>query len=1274
MTPRPLSIFAASRTSRSRRSRRPASLRLASVAVIGLAVSSGTLAGPGAAAATPPGAPPPVTAATGPSSSHTVTLVSGDVVTLTTDAQGRTTTDVRRSPGAVGGVHTQTVGKDIYVIPDTALPLLAADRIDRALFNVTGLIAQGYDDAHVSAVPVIAQFANRSKIATDPLPGSRTTRTLESIGAGALDADKATAAAFWKALTGGSDPAKGAVVAPSPLGGGISKLWLDGVVRPALAETNAQIKAPAAWAKGATGAGVTVAILDSGIDQTHPDFAGQIAVTRSFMPDGDVLDYLGHGTHTASTIAGTGAASGGKQKAVAFGAHLAVGKVFGNDDGGHASWAIDGMEWASSVAPIVSMSLYYGVQDDGTGLMDQAVNDLSAEHGTLFVIAAGNFGAEGITSPGGADAAVTVGSVDSANHPSSFSGTGPRAGDGALKPDLVAPGENVLAARSASLSPGPPYIRESGTSMSTPQVAGTAALILQKHPTWKGPQLKAALLSGTKILAGASAYQVGAGLLDVPAATFPTIVASGPLSYGIVSFPQSASVPSSRTVTYTNLTSAAVALDLATQVTDGHGTPAPAGVFRLSATHITVPAKGVKTVSMTADARHGIAGASYTGTLNARQSGVLVAHSAVGVALESAHYALTLKATGRQGQAAHTFATVYRYGEQLASTVAVGGTTTLRVEAGTYAITTWMDVSGPGGPGTSGVAFLGSPHLVIAGDTTVTLDARAATQIEAHTPRPTDDSVPSVAWFHDSGLGGIYASFEEYYYGDHALGGFFAAPTGPVPGGRFEFRIEWRRTAPTLALSITGLYAAVLHPLAWAGTPGVDGRITTRGVYAGHGRVRDFAPLHLAGQVAIVTRDTAATPSDQASAAAAAGATMLIIVNDRPGRFWTSVDTAIPVASLTKDEGDALVAAAGDGGVPLLAVGTASPPYVYDLVDRHTGSIPADLVYAPSAADLATVEERFVSGSPGTMWHERTWCYVWVFFECSGSHEVVSVPSARTEYVSAQPGTEWWSELNMMVTGLEQINGPTMHAAGEATVRTWFGPVTRPRSGPGNYRSGSIVWLARRSGNSMYLNLAPASSGDQGVTGTVATGSVDDVAMHEQTALFVGSTLINSAPYPSLSADVPASDGPVTYRYDEVTTRPADPWVYSTRTHTTWTFRSEHVDETQAALLALLQVDYHLRTDLTGRVATGQPIPISLRVFQLTGAALAGTPEAANLSLSFDEGVSWQPVPLTRVGDTWSGTITFPRGAGPLVSLRANAKDSAGNSVTQEVTHAFGLR
>ncbi|CAM5347352.1 hypothetical protein [Streptomyces avidinii] len=145
-------------------------------------------------------------------------------------ADGKQTAEVDRPDSAVGGVKIQQIKGDLFVVPDEAVPLLGADRLDRRLFNVTDLIEMGYDDAKSAAVPLIATYARtRSGAVVEPTAprGSRLTRSLKNIGGAALSTEKGQARTFWSSLA----PQGG-----TALGAGVAKLWLDGRVKASLKE------------------------------------------------------------------------------------------------------------------------------------------------------------------------------------------------------------------------------------------------------------------------------------------------------------------------------------------------------------------------------------------------------------------------------------------------------------------------------------------------------------------------------------------------------------------------------------------------------------------------------------------------------------------------------------------------------------------------------------------------------------------------------------------------------------------------------------------------------------------------------------------------------------------------------------------------------------------------------------------------------------------------------------------------------------------------------
>ncbi|MEU1878102.1 S8 family serine peptidase [Streptosporangium sp. NPDC020072] len=480
-----------------------------------------------------------------------VTLITGDRVVIV--GRGHR---IIPGPGRTEVVFaSRTRDGHLHVTPSDAQPLIAKGVLDPRLFDVTQLLQWRYGDADTPDIPLITRSENGPAPA---LGSARGLRRLDGLGMAAFHLPKNGAAQAWKDLAGGR------TLAPAT-----AKIWLDGRRSFSLDRSTAQIGAPEAWKQGLTGKDVTVAVLDSGYDPDHPDLKGVVTQERNFSEDPDIRDTLGHGTHVASIVAGNGE----KYRGVAPGARLAIGKV-GGELGPSDSAVLAGMEWAAREvkAKIVNMSLGY---DDQPGIdpVEEAVNTLSAETGTLFVVAAGNDGGSlPVSSPAGADAALAVGAVDRRDQVAYFSSLGPRIGDHAVKPDLTAPGTDIVAAAAQGTADGP-HVAASGTSMASPHVAGAAAILAQRHPDWTGQRLKAALVGSARPTSGATPYQQGTGRVDVVRALRQQVTAQSEGTWAAFPWKGPDGREKTGTITYANAGETPVSLDLTVEGTCSGSAP-----------------------------------------------------------------------------------------------------------------------------------------------------------------------------------------------------------------------------------------------------------------------------------------------------------------------------------------------------------------------------------------------------------------------------------------------------------------------------------------------------------------------------------------------------------------------------------------------------------------------------------------------------------------------------------------------------------------------------
>ncbi|AKB80464.1 cell surface protein [Methanosarcina horonobensis HB-1 = JCM 15518] len=287
-----------------------------------------------------------------------------------------------------------------------------------------------------------------------------------------------------------------------------------------------KIGAPAVWQQGITEKRVVVAVVDSGIDVQHPDLDDLDDNPGTNDPKVvDWIDYIngnnspyddyGHGTHVAGTISGTGA--NGLHIGVAPGTNLIAAKVLDESGSGRASNVILAFEWAANNGARVINYSCGGLRHYSPFTV--AVDNLVAA-GVIPVVAAGNSGMNSYTieCPGDEINSTTVGATDSSDTVADFSSRGPvdLYGQNYIKPDVSAPGVDVESAY-----PGGSYKVASGTSMATPHVSGTVALMLEKNPALRPSEIKQ-ILESTAVDLGPAGKdnEYGSGRVDAYEAVF----------------------------------------------------------------------------------------------------------------------------------------------------------------------------------------------------------------------------------------------------------------------------------------------------------------------------------------------------------------------------------------------------------------------------------------------------------------------------------------------------------------------------------------------------------------------------------------------------------------------------------------------------------------------------------------------------------------------------------------------------------------------------------
>ena len=269
----------------------------------------------------------------------------------------------------------------------------------------------------------------------------------------------------------------------------------------------------------ARGRGVTVAVLDTGVDLDHPDLSGRFRESwqaASFVPHEGVQDRHGHGTHCVGIVGGPRRSTSGTRYGVAPEVRVLAGKVLSDAGSGFDDWILDGIDWAvENGARVVSMSCMSSrAAGEPSALLYERVaeNLLASRPGTLLLAAAGNASerpwyTRAVDNPGACPSLLAVAAVHRERRIASFSG---RQMDDIGVVNLSAPGVSVHSAWT-----GGGFRTLSGTSMAVPHVAGVAALYLEEQPGLSGPDLWRMLQ--TRALPLGDVRDFGSGLVQASA-------------------------------------------------------------------------------------------------------------------------------------------------------------------------------------------------------------------------------------------------------------------------------------------------------------------------------------------------------------------------------------------------------------------------------------------------------------------------------------------------------------------------------------------------------------------------------------------------------------------------------------------------------------------------------------------------------------------------------------------------------------------------------------
>ncbi|MGH3682990.1 MAG: PA domain-containing protein, partial [Natronosporangium sp.] len=550
------------------------------------------------------------------------------------------------------------------------------------------------------------------------------------------------------------------------------------------------------------------------------------------------------------------------------------------------------------------------------------------------------------------------------------------------------------------------------------------------------------------------------------------------------------------------------------------------------------------------------------------------------------------------------------------------GTATIQVPDGLYSMSATLDTrEGIFDPPTS-TTVAGDPDLTIRRDRTLHLDARDGEPVQVSTDRDAVVDSYNLTWRRQVGD----RSFSLMAAQTGAAHGteLYTIPSRPARTGSYDVATTWSIGEPLLSIDLPGpddptpWYASFADPFVGQGpVPVVD---------AGTGTPEEFAGLDAEGKLVLVTRRGEFTFGEQVAAAEAAGAALVLGLNDRPG-LWREFlfGAGVPPYLVDQATGEAIRAALAGQPEPVLDLtAIASASYSYQLAFQED-RVPGGRTYQTDEHPMATVQSDYRAASERMNRNESWVPYVDGMVLGTSLPLPRSGPVVRTEQISTS-GVQWqrFAQPHQEFPSLYWTSsGVVQYQPDQQYQQLWWGPLTRPGVPPTTGFELVGLPVARfRDAIRIVIDHYLYDNGQ--ASGTIFEQAGD----HSELTLRRNGEVVGESSWPQVQFTVPPEDAELELEL-AVTSGPGNFSDLSTHTESTWRFRSAR-PEADREVLPLVQLGYHLEAGPRNEVPAGAAYPLLLDPGYQPGATGPGG-FTVEVEVSYDDGASWTVAPVTPV-------------------------------------------